>query len=43
MLGRLRDELEKLGWTEGRNLRLDFRFASGDATQTRIFAAAARC
>ena len=38
---RLRDELEKLGWTEGRNLRLDFRFGNGDAAhnQTRIFAA----
>jgi putative tryptophan/tyrosine transport system substrate-binding protein len=35
----LRDEFEKLGWTQGRNLRLDFRIASGDATRTRIFAA----
>jgi putative tryptophan/tyrosine transport system substrate-binding protein len=35
----LRDELEKLGWTEGHNLRLDPRFGNGDATQTRDFAA----
>jgi putative ABC transport system substrate-binding protein len=35
----VRDELEKLGWIEGRNLRLDFRFGSGDAAQTRVFAA----
>jgi putative tryptophan/tyrosine transport system substrate-binding protein len=35
----LRDEFEKFGWTQGRNLRLDFHFASGDATRTRIFAA----
>jgi putative tryptophan/tyrosine transport system substrate-binding protein len=35
----LRDELEKLGWTEGRNLRLDSRFGNGDATKTRDFAA----
>jgi putative tryptophan/tyrosine transport system substrate-binding protein len=35
----LRDDLEQLGWSEGRNLRLDFRFGNGDATQTRAFAA----
>jgi putative ABC transport system substrate-binding protein len=35
----VRDELEKLGWIEGRNLRLDFRFGFGDASQTRVFAA----
>src|SRR5215470_11851264 len=34
----LHDDLEKLGWIEGRNLRLDFRFAE-DAAQTRTFAA----
>jgi putative tryptophan/tyrosine transport system substrate-binding protein len=37
--GPLRDELEQLGWIEGRNLRLDFRFGNGDAAQTRAFAA----
>jgi putative tryptophan/tyrosine transport system substrate-binding protein len=35
----LREELQKLGWIEGRNLRLDFRFGFGDATKTRVFAA----
>jgi putative tryptophan/tyrosine transport system substrate-binding protein len=39
LLSILRGGLEKLGWTEGRNLRLDFRFGNGDAAQTRIFAA----
>jgi putative tryptophan/tyrosine transport system substrate-binding protein len=39
MIELLRDELQKLGWIEGRNLRLDFRFGSGDANQTRVFAA----
>jgi putative tryptophan/tyrosine transport system substrate-binding protein len=34
-----RNELAKLGWVEGRNLRLDLRFGNGDATQTRVFAA----
>jgi putative ABC transport system substrate-binding protein len=35
----LSDELQRLGWFEGRNLRLDFRFGNGDANQTRVFAA----
>jgi putative ABC transport system substrate-binding protein len=35
----LGDDLKQLGWIEGRNLRLDFRFGSGDAAQTRVFAA----
>ena len=30
----LRQELQKLGWTEGRNLRIDVRFASLDPEQT---------
>jgi putative tryptophan/tyrosine transport system substrate-binding protein len=34
----LRDDLEQLGWTEASNLRLDFYFGNGDATQTRFFA-----
>jgi len=34
----LRDELQKLGWIEGRSLRLDIRFGSDD-TQTGVFAA----
>jgi putative ABC transport system substrate-binding protein len=36
---RWRDELEKLGWMEGRNLRLDIRFGTGDAVQTGALAA----
>ncbi|HMA72079.1 MAG TPA: ABC transporter substrate binding protein [Xanthobacteraceae bacterium] len=36
---RLHERLERLGWVEGRNLQLDFRVASGDAAQTRFFAA----
>jgi putative tryptophan/tyrosine transport system substrate-binding protein len=35
----LRDELEKLGWTEGHNLQLDSRFGNGNPTQTGILAA----
>jgi putative ABC transport system substrate-binding protein len=35
----LGDELQKLGWAEGGNLRLDFRFGGRDATQTRVYAA----
>jgi len=31
----LRDELKKLGWTEGGNLRLDARFGGGDSNRTR--------
>jgi putative tryptophan/tyrosine transport system substrate-binding protein len=33
------DELQKLGWVEGRNLRLDVRFGAGDDTQTGVVAA----
>jgi putative tryptophan/tyrosine transport system substrate-binding protein len=35
----LRDNLEQLGWSEGRNLRLDFRFGDGDVRKTSAFAA----
>jgi putative tryptophan/tyrosine transport system substrate-binding protein len=35
----LREELQKLGWTEGRNLQLDFRFGNGNDAQTHHFAA----
>jgi putative tryptophan/tyrosine transport system substrate-binding protein len=33
------DHLAQLGWTEGRNLWLDFRFGNGDARMTNDFAA----
>jgi putative ABC transport system substrate-binding protein len=32
------EELGKLGWVEGRRLRLDYRFAAGDLDRTRVFA-----
>jgi putative tryptophan/tyrosine transport system substrate-binding protein len=32
-------ELRQLGWTEGRNLRVDVRWNAGDATLARIYAA----
>jgi putative tryptophan/tyrosine transport system substrate-binding protein len=35
----LRADLEQLGWSEGRNLRLDFRFGDGDARRTSALAA----
>jgi putative tryptophan/tyrosine transport system substrate-binding protein len=38
-LQKLYDELQKLGWVEGRNLRLDFRFGAGDIDRTRAEAA----
>jgi putative ABC transport system substrate-binding protein len=31
--------LQELGWTDGRNLRIDYRFAGGDADRIRRFAA----
>ncbi len=34
----MRDELQKKGWTEGHNLRLDFRWAPGDVALMRAFA-----
>jgi putative ABC transport system substrate-binding protein len=33
----LREGLEKLGWTEGRNLRIDTRWAAGDADRMRTY------
>jgi putative ABC transport system substrate-binding protein len=32
-------ELENLGWTEGRNIQIEYRWASGDADRFRAFAA----
>jgi putative ABC transport system substrate-binding protein len=34
-----RKELQDLGWTEGRNLRIDWRWAANDANQARTYAA----
>ena len=38
-LWKMGEELEKLGWIEGRNLRVEYRFAAGDLDRTRHFAA----
>src|SRR5215470_11215639 len=35
----LREGLEKLGWVEGRNLRIDIRWAAGDADRVRTYVA----
>jgi hypothetical protein len=34
-----RQQLRKLGWIEGRNIRIDFRYASDDPTRVRALAA----
>jgi len=39
LVRRMGEELEKLGWIEGRNLRVEYRFAAGDLDRTRHFAA----
>jgi putative tryptophan/tyrosine transport system substrate-binding protein len=31
-------QLEELGWAEGRNLRIDYRWAAGDADRIQVFA-----
>src|SRR5262245_18278797 len=33
----LREGLEKFGWTEGRNLRIDTRWAAGDTDRMRTY------
>jgi putative tryptophan/tyrosine transport system substrate-binding protein len=34
----MRQKLQSLGWVEGRNLRIDYRWAGGDPEKTRTFA-----
>jgi putative tryptophan/tyrosine transport system substrate-binding protein len=34
-----RQELEALGWTEGRNIRIDYRFGGSDADRIQAYAA----
>src|SRR5262245_13884220 len=34
-----REGLRKLGWTEGRNLRIEYRLSAGDAERGRAYAA----
>ena len=31
-------QLQELGWAEGRNLRIDYRWAAGDADRMQVFA-----
>ena len=38
LLTAFREELARLGWVEGRNLRMDYRWASGDVTRIRTLA-----
>jgi ABC-type uncharacterized transport system substrate-binding protein len=38
-LGAFREGLQKLGWAEGRNLQIDYRWGSGSIEQTRTYAA----
>jgi putative ABC transport system substrate-binding protein len=33
-----REELQKLGWIEGRNIRFEYRWAGGDAQRLRAYA-----
>ena len=37
-LAGLRQGLEAFGWSEGRNIRIDYRFASGNADQYQVLA-----
>ena len=34
-----RQRLQELGWTEGRNVRIDYRWAAADADHSRTYAA----
>jgi putative ABC transport system substrate-binding protein len=38
-LAAFRQRLQELGWTEGRNLRIDYRWAAADADRSRTYAA----
>src|SRR5215831_15015886 len=33
------DQLRKLGWMDGRNIRIDYRWGAGDANRIRAYAA----
>ena len=38
-VGALREGLQKLGWAEGRNLQIDYRWGAGSVERTRTYAA----
>ena len=38
-IGAFRDGLQRLGWTEGRNIRIDYRWGAGDPERARAHAA----
>ena len=38
-LALFRQELQELGWTDGRNVRIDYRWAAADADRSRTYAA----
>src|SRR6516162_6504084 len=38
-VGALREGLQKLGWVEGRNLRVEYRWGGGSQERTRTYAA----
>jgi hypothetical protein len=38
-LGALREGLQKLGWVESRNLRVEYRWGGGSQERTRTYAA----
>ena len=38
-VGAFREELQKLGWAEGRNLQIDYRWGAGSIERTRTYAA----
>jgi putative ABC transport system substrate-binding protein len=38
-IGTFRQRLKELGWTEGRNVRLDYRWAASDFDRARVYAA----
>jgi putative ABC transport system substrate-binding protein len=38
-IGAFREGLAKLGWTEGREIRIDYRWAAGDQERARAYAA----